>query len=305
MKPDGEPSAEHNSFKYAMSLLQHLFGGLPAVDFGPKSLKALREAMIRPMQWTDPVPGPTGKCKHHVHSAWSRKHANHQIGRVKHIFKWATAEELIPPSIYHGLLSVDGLRRGRSEARETEPVRPAPPAMVAQVLEFLPSPVRAMVELEAITGARGGELCIMRGCDIDTSNADCWVYRPTAHKTAHHGHERRVPFGKRCQEIIKPFLKANPQSFLFSTGRVGNPTPRRDAQGPARIWNAYRSDTGIGRGRTQEQEPQAWPARREVRPGKRMPVRSCAQLRDCVSRRRPSWCKDRCKTGPNRSRQRE
>jgi integrase len=213
---DGKPAKELTSFKYAMSILRHLFGGTAAADFGPKSLKALREAMIRPAEWTDSIPGADGKCKHHVHSAWSRKYANHQISRVKHIFKWATAEELIPPSVYHGLLSVDGLRRGRSEARENEPVRPVADAMVAQVLEFLPTPIAAMVQLEQLCGARGGELCIMRGCDIDTSSPAVWIYRPAQHKTLHHGHDREIPLGPQCQSIIKPFLKPSPQAYLFS-----------------------------------------------------------------------------------------
>ena len=35
---------------------------------------------------------------------------NRRIGRIKRAFKWAVAEELIPPSVFHGLQAVAGCR---------------------------------------------------------------------------------------------------------------------------------------------------------------------------------------------------
>lgn len=45
-------------------------------------------------------------------------------------FEWAVAVELVPPSTHHGLQAVTGLRRGRSAARESEPVKPVPEVSV-------------------------------------------------------------------------------------------------------------------------------------------------------------------------------
>ena len=56
----------------------------------------------------------------------------------------------------------------------------------------------------------------MRGCDIDQT-AQPWCYRPSRHKTAHHGHERAVFVGPRAQEILKTFLRPDaPAAFIFS-----------------------------------------------------------------------------------------
>lgn len=55
---------------------------------------------------------------------WSRKTVNKQGGRIKRMFKWGVSQELIPAFVYQALSTVNGLRRGRTEARETSPVLP-------------------------------------------------------------------------------------------------------------------------------------------------------------------------------------
>lgn len=40
-----------------------------------------------------------------------------------------------------------------------------------------------MVQMQLLTAARPGEVCIMRPCDIDRSGR-IWVYKPKDHKTA-------------------------------------------------------------------------------------------------------------------------
>jgi integrase len=129
---------------------------------------------------------------------------------------------MIPAAVWHALQTVRGLRAGKSEARETRGVRPVPRDRVDAVLPFLPQPVRAMVELEYLSGMRPGELCRMRGLDLETGGR-VWVYRPGSdqgphgkHKTAHHGKDRMVFLGPRAQEILKSWLKLDTQAYLFS-----------------------------------------------------------------------------------------
>ena len=55
----------------------------------------------------------------------------------------------------------------------------------------------------------------MRGCDLDTCGK-LWVYKPEAHKTAHHDYARVIEVGPRAQEYVRPFLKADVEAFLFS-----------------------------------------------------------------------------------------
>src|SRR5262249_60611565 len=111
--------------------------------------------------------------------------------------------------------AVRGLEKGRSPARETEPVQPVAVEVVEATLRYLLPPVRAMVELQLLTGMRSGEVCDMRACDLDTAG-DVWLYRPAHHKSKAKGKERVVALGPKAQAIIKPFLKLDTQAHLFS-----------------------------------------------------------------------------------------
>ncbi|HET6249495.1 MAG TPA: site-specific integrase [Tepidisphaeraceae bacterium] len=198
--PDGTPTGEAHNFKLAMRPLRRLYGATPAASFGPKSLKVVRKDMLTPKEDS---PG------------WSRTYTNRQIDRLKMIFRWAAAEEMIPASVYHALATVDAIRIGKESARETEPVGPVAVETVEATLLHLPPAVAALVRLQLLTGARGGELFILRTCDIDRS-AEVWKYQPRAHKTAHHGHARTIYFGPQAQEVLTPFLKLDLQAYLFA-----------------------------------------------------------------------------------------
>jgi len=105
-RQDGSPTREVEALRHALQPLLDLFGDLPVTEFGPRKLKRLREMWIQ--------------------RGHSRKYINGQVGRIKRTFQWACSEELAPPAIFEGLRTVDGLRRGRSLARETDPVRAVP-----------------------------------------------------------------------------------------------------------------------------------------------------------------------------------
>lgn len=73
-----------------------------------------------------------------------------------------------------------------------------------------------MIELQLLTGMRPGEVVLMRLCDIDRTQQP-WLYRPSRHKTAQHGHDRVVFLGPKAQELILPFIDdGQPARFLFS-----------------------------------------------------------------------------------------
>jgi integrase len=150
-----------------------------------------------------------------IEAQLSRGVVNQRIGRIKRMFKWAVAEELVPESVYRALLAVDGLKAGRSAARETEPVLPVSDAHVDAVLPFLSRPLQGLVQVQRMTGMRPGEVMRMRGADLDTSGT-VWFFRPIHHKTAWRQKTRTIPIGPRCQQILQSFLKPDPQAFLFS-----------------------------------------------------------------------------------------
>jgi integrase len=101
---------------------------------------------------------------------------------------------MVPPSVWHGLGDVSGLRAGGSAARETEPIQPVAVEIVEATLPHLSPVVAAMIHVQLLTGARPGEVCSMRGIDLDT-NGKLWTYTPAHHKTEHQGQERTIMIG--------------------------------------------------------------------------------------------------------------
>jgi integrase len=166
----------------------------PAASFGPLALKTIQSQIVA-----------AGK---------SRRYANDHLGRIKRMFKWGVSEQLIPPEVYQSLATVSQLRRGKTIARETQPVMPIDEAVVTQTLPHLPPIVADMVQLELLTGMRPAELCILRPADIDRSG-EVWVYRPAAHKTEHHGRDRVVPLGPQAQAILNNYLDRPAETYCF------------------------------------------------------------------------------------------
>jgi integrase len=192
---NGTTTSELRDYLFTLRPLKKLFGTTAAASFGPLALKAVRQRMIE--------------------ADLSRGVVNQRIGRIVRMFKWAVSEELLSESTWRALTTVRGLERGRSEARETEPVKPVADDIVDATLPHASPPVRAMIQVQRLTGARPGEVCAMRGCDLDTTGA-VWLYRPAHHKTAHRGKARVIVLGPQAQAIVKPFLRLDTQAHLFS-----------------------------------------------------------------------------------------
>ena len=191
----GNPTKEMENIRYAVRLMCELYGTTRAVEFGPRALKTIRQQMID--------------------RGWCRNYVNKCISRIKALFKWATAEEILPGSIYHALSTVSGLKKGRSNARESEPVKPVPQEYVDAIEPYVSRQVWAMVQLQLLTAARPGEIVKMRPCDFDTTGK-IWFYCPADHKTAHHGHERNIYIGPRAQAVLRPFLLRPVEAYCFS-----------------------------------------------------------------------------------------
>ncbi len=208
-RPDGTTTSELKEYRRALRPLKHLHGHTLARDFGPLGLKAIRQLMVD--GYEHPKYGPEGSLARGV--------VNQRIGRIRRVFKWAVENELVAPAVFHGLQAVRGLQRGRTAARETEPVKPVGVDLVEQTLPHLNRHVAAMVRVQLLTGARPGEVCVLRSCDLDMSGA-VWLYRPQLHKTAHHGHQRVIAVGPKAQEVLRPFLTLDTQAYLFSPRRA-------------------------------------------------------------------------------------
>jgi len=196
---DGTTTNEYEEYKIVARYVREVYGETPAEKFGPLALKAIRQKFVE--------------------AKWSRGFINQRVGRVRRIFKWAASEELVPAAVYQSLTTVTGLQRGRTTARETEPVEPVDDKVVDATLPFLNRHVCGLVEFQQLTGCRPGEACAIRRCDIDTSGA-VWLYKPPHHKTAWRGKSRTIAIGPKAQKLLKQFFTPDIDAYLFSPARA-------------------------------------------------------------------------------------
>ena len=168
-----------------MRLLREEYGTLQARKFGPRRLKEVIQLLIQ--------------------RGNNRGYINMNLHRVKKIFKWAVSEEMISPAVYQALATVEGLKKGRSKAPESRTIEPIDDETVRQTLPFMAPMIRDMVQLQRLTGARPGEICLLRPVDVDQDNA-IWEYRPHKHKTEHRHKHRVIMLGPRAQKLLQPYL---------------------------------------------------------------------------------------------------
>lgn len=245
------PSATANgTIKPVIRRFRKIYGNTRVADFGPLKLKAFRETLLRERDERG------GRL--------SRRYINEIVAQVKAIFRWGVSEELVPPTVYQSLATVDGIRFGRSDAPEHEPVRPVADHIIETTIVHLCPTVADMVRVQRLTGMRPGEVCTMSPSEIDCSGA-VWLYTPKKHKTAHHGKSRVVPIGPKAQEIIRRYMTHEIAAPVFSPrrateeqkaeARAANTTPftpsrlKRDrarARKPRRKLNAGYTTTNYG-----------------------------------------------------------
>ena len=190
---NGSPTSEQRSFRTALRPVRRLYGSELVTNFGPLALVACRQELIE-----------AGFC---------RKRINQHVTRIRQMFKWGVAREMVPETTWRALCAVEGLRYG--EAAETEPVKPVPEDHVEAIEPFVTPQIWAMVQFQLWTGCRPGEVCVIRGIDINTQG-EIWEYRPHTHKGEHHNKDRVVYLGPHAQKIIKPWLKSDLNAYLFS-----------------------------------------------------------------------------------------
>jgi integrase len=193
---------EKNRFENLCSTLEYDYGDLPAEKFGPRKLAELRDLFVT-----------GGNC---------RRYANRQTRNVIQIFRHAVSRELIGPNRIVALESLESLRYGQTKAPESTPVLPVDIEAVRLTARHLSPTQKAMVRVQAATGMRSGEVCIMRPCDIEKRDDGVWLYRPAKHKTTYRGKVKVVPIVGDAKMALKPFLDRADDAYCFS--------PRESAQ---------------------------------------------------------------------------
>jgi integrase len=206
-RKNGEPTNEAQSIRAVLKLLIEFVGIVRVREFGPRRFREFRDWLVTQ---------PDRRFKENPRTL-SRQYVNRCMQKVVRAFKWGVSEGIIPVETWQALTTVDGLRKGRSEARESPAIKPVDDADVDAVLMFLAPPVRAMVELQRLTGMRPGEAIQLKPGDITRRIDGLWCYRPGRFKTEHHvDAERSILLGPKAQSILHPWLDRDIDSPCFS-----------------------------------------------------------------------------------------
>jgi len=196
VKADGSPTSSLDEIKQALRPLRKQYGSTLASDIGPIAVRTIQS------QWID--------------GGLSRSTINARISILKRLFKWAASHEKIPIAVYQSIATLDGLRAGRTEAKESRSIRPAPSDHIDAVEPFVSREVWALIQLQLYTGARGGELLRLRPCDLNTTQ-EIWTAELQDHKTSYRGNSRVIYFGPNAQKILRRFMETTPiHGYLFS-----------------------------------------------------------------------------------------
>jgi integrase len=189
------PAVEVEKVTLAMKPVRSMYGLQPSSLFGPVAFKAIRSKLIA--------------------SGLAISTIRDRMGTIRRMVAWGVENDMAPADALQRIQAVRGLRARRDGVKPSRKIRPVPAEHVKAVLPCVNPTIAAMVELQSVTGMRPGEVWRMSTSQIDRSD-DVWIYRPTEHKTVDAGFERAIPLGARAQEILRPWLKADPDAILFS-----------------------------------------------------------------------------------------
>lgn len=154
---------------------------------------------------------------------YTRATCNKLGALFKQAIRWGERTGIAPPGTLHRLSAAEQLKRGRTPARETDPVQPVPDADVESTLGALPAVVADMVRFQRLVGCRPGEVCRLRLADtaIETVEADgheitvrLWTLRQ--HKTAHLFKRRVIAIGPKALLILQRRADGD-ESMVFRT----------------------------------------------------------------------------------------
>ena len=156
-------SSEPNMIRRALKPLREMYGRLQADGITPLKLDAVRQHMMR-------------ECK------WSRQGINKAINRIRRMFRWGVANELVRPATYQALTAVEPLKYDRCEAPESAYSQKQLTVSnddITAIEPYVLPEVWAMVQLQRATGMRPGEICDLTWGEIDRSDSEVWIYTPT------------------------------------------------------------------------------------------------------------------------------
>jgi len=186
-----------------LDFLDKLYGDeTPVENFTPRCLKLVREDMVKSRRF----------CRNIV---------NRCVNCIISIFAWGVENELVLETTWRALKVVKSLPKGYPSTFDHDDREPVADNVVQQTLPFMPPTLRAMVQIQRLTGMRPSEVFRMRVGEIDRSrvhNTGLWYYTPGSHKTQKKTGKKTVfPLAEHEQALIEPYLiNKAPEAAVFS-----------------------------------------------------------------------------------------
>lgn len=168
---------------------------------------------------------------------WARRTINDHCERIRRLVRWAIERELCEPGVLYRLQSVRALQKGRTKAREGEPVQLIPFADMELILQHLKPRYRILCRLHYLLGCRAEEVVELKAEEVDRTVTP-WRIDPQSHKTQHMGQRRVIFVGKQAQAILETLLATTPRGYLFPGKPMGRHCKMR-YRGPVTV-SGYR-----------------------------------------------------------------
>lgn len=183
---------------------------------------------------------------------------NRYIGFVHELARYCEIRGHITPAQLASILNVRRLRAGRFGMYASDPIRPLDLDLVKATLATMEPQMARAIRLLLLTGMRPIELRRMTLADLYEARWEgepAIVYKPSRHKTAHHGKRKTIAMVREAATVLREQLTSNPPAtdspgFVFSReglgfAMMGDPAIRkaiREAVSVAGLehWTPYR-----------------------------------------------------------------
>ena len=208
-------------YQRALTVVSRVAGSnSPAHAFGVAALERVRTAMISGSVWTDEEK-TVGR-----HGPWSRGVVNLAMVRLRHVWRWAESNGLVPPGAWQHLRAMRPIPKTNRAVRQTKPREGVEAPALEAILPHLPAMVQAMAELQWWTGLRPSEAVRVRASDIVEVDG-ARAYRIRASKNSWRDvaddEGELCLLGPEAWRVLEPWLLAakmrGDDAPLFPTGR--------------------------------------------------------------------------------------
>lgn len=118
--------------------------------------------------------------------------------------------------------SLKPIKKGDEKFFDYPEVEPADWNDVKKLFPYVSSMIQDMLTIIRFTGARPGEVRVMRPGDIDRSDHNIWIYTLAEHKTERFGYTRTIAIGKQAQEVLIKYLFRGANEYCFQPVNKNN-----------------------------------------------------------------------------------